>query len=318
MNLPRVALACLFLLVGAASSWGQPSSAGLHSAESPSPASGVLVDPAWLVKRLHDPQVRILELGQQQQYALGHIPRAVFVDWIGDITDAVMPQRYNVLPKAQMQRLLGRLGVSPSTTIVLYDRLECRLSTRMFWSLRYHGHRPVKILDGGEKAWRQAGQQLVREVPVFAETKYSVGQVRLAAEAERPFIQSHLGQPQFALVDGRPVEQYTGRQPGKVYHTGKEHARRGHLPQAVNIPWQENLTAEGKFKPVDQLRELYARHGLTPRHTVVTYCNEGLHAAHPWFVLTELLGYRDVRLYDDSLAEWANMPGQPLVLGSPP
>ena len=116
------------------------------------------------------------------------------------------------------------------------------------------------------------------------------------------------------LIDGRPSAQYSGEEPGKVYHTGKAHNRRGHLPQAISIPWQANLRGDGKFKSVSKLRKLYKDCVPIGDATIVTYCNEGLHAAHPWFVLTELLGCEDVRLYDDSLSEWANLSDAPLVV----
>jgi len=273
----------------------------------------VLVDPGWLAERLCQPDLRILELGKRDAYDLGHIPQAAFVDWISDITDPDLPERYNVLSGRQMEQLLSRLGVGKKTTVVLYDRLANRLATRMFWSLRLYGHQQIEILNGGGNAWSVARQPLVTEVPTFAHTKYRVDPLDGALQADRAFIKSQLAKPQFALVDGRPTGQYTGQLPGKVFHTGKPHARRGHLPQAVNIPWQENLTADGRFKSVNRLRKIYNEHGVTPESTVVTYCNEGLHAAHPWFVLTELLGYRQVRLYDDSLSEWANTSDAPLV-----
>lgn len=299
-------LGCFFLLVA-------PSAIGSRPIESQSAA---LVDPDWLANRLGQPDVRIFELGQRELYERGHLPQAVFVDWIEDITDSALPDQYNILPRQQMEELLSRLGVSKNTTVVLYDKLASRLATRMFWSLRFYGHQQVKILDGGELAWYNAGHKLVTEVPVFEKSNYRVGQVNSSLEADRKFIKARLGQPKVVLIDGRPTDQYTGQLPGKVYHTGKEHTRRGHLPQAVNIPWRENLTSDGRFKSVNELRKLYNAHEVAKDATIITYCNEGLHAAHPWFVLTELLGYRDVRLYDDSLSEWANTADEPLVLGN--
>ena len=278
--------------------------------------SSALVDAQWLAQRLDHPDVRILEIGDREQYDVGHLPQAVFVDWIKDITDSVLPERYNILSREQFEALLSRLGIQRDTTVVVYDAFEGRLATRMFWTLRFYGHQPVKILDGGEQAWLRARRNLVTDVPNITPTNYRIEASEPTLGADRQFIRSRMGQSRFVLIDGRPVDQYTGKLPGRVYHTGKEHARRGHIPRAVNIPWQENLAADGTFKSVSELRNLYNRHGVTPAATVVTYCNEGLHAAHPWFVLTELLGQRDVRVYDDSLSEWANAPDDPLVVGN--
>ena len=271
-----------------------------------------LVDSAWLATRLRQPDVRLLEIGQRESYELGHLPQALFVDWVSDITNPAQAERYNALSREQMEQLLGRLGVSNQTTVVLYDKLGNRLATRMFWNLRHYGHQRIKILDGGANAWLMAGHAVVVDVPVVSRTSYRIRRIESDLSADLNFIRQQLSSPQLTLIDGRPIEQFTGEEPGKVYHTGREHARRGHIPQAVNIPWQENLTSAGTFKSVRELRKLYSDAGLTEASTIVTYCNEGLHAAHPWFVLTEVLGYRDVRLYDDSLAEWANTPDVPL------
>lgn len=278
--------------------------------------TAVLVDPGWLADRLRQPDLQVLEIGKREHFDAGHIPQSMFADWITDITDPASPDRYNILPRQLLQELLGQLGIRKNTTIVLYDRFESRLATRMFWSLRFYGHQPVKILDGGAKAWSKAGLPFVTNVPSVPQTHYVVDRVDASLEADRGFIRSRLTKPRFTLLDGRPAGQFSGQQPGKVFHTGKEHARRGHLPQAVNIPWQENLNADGRFKSVNELRKLYNEKGVTRESTVVTYCNEGLHAAHSWFVLTELLGHSDVRLYDDSLSEWANLPDEPLVVSS--
>lgn len=271
-----------------------------------------LVDSAWLAPRLTQPNLRVLEIGQRESYNQGHLPGAVFVDWISDLTDPAQAARYNALSREQLEQLLSRFGVRKDTTIVLYDKLGNRLATRMFWTLRHYGHPRIKILDGGANAWLNAGHSAVADVPMVSTTRYEVERVDGDLAADLGFIKTRLASPQLRLIDGRPHEQFSGEAPGKVYHTGQAHARRGHIPQAVNIPWQANLTPSGTFKSVSELRKLYSEAGLAEDSTIVTYCNEGLHAAHPWFVLTEMLGYRDVRVYDDSLAEWANTPDAPL------
>lgn len=283
-------------------------------ADIPKRASSVLVDTAWVQQHWSKPNVRLLEVGKRDAYEQGHLPNAVFVDWILDITDARLPDRYNLVPPEQFEALMSRLGIGRDTVVVLYDRFESRLSTRMFWTLRCYGHQQIRILDGGLNAWKNAGLSLSEREPQFETTQYRIDSADPQLEATRKFIDERLGDERFVLIDGRPSVQYSGEEPGKVYHTGKPHSRRGHLPQAVSIPWQANLGVDGKFKSVSELRKLYKPCLPTNDATVVTYCNEGLHAAHPWFVLTELLGCDDVRLYDDSLSEWANEPDTPLVV----
>ena len=143
--------------------------------------------------------------------------------------------------------------------------------------------------------------------------------------ADRTFIRQHLNDENVKLIDGRPPQQYTGEQPGRVFHTGKAHKHRGHIPGATNVFWVDNFNPDGTFKSARQLKALYAQRGIKPEKTAVAYCNEGLHAAPPWFVLSEILGFEDVRVYDDSMAEWGNSddptqlgpsPGKALLPGS--
>jgi len=134
-----------------------------------------------------------------------------------------------------------------------------------------------------------------------------------AAEVRR-----RLADRKTTLIDGRPTLQYTGEEPGRVYHTGKAHDNNGHIPGAINIMWKDNFNADGTFKSVDELRSMYAAHNVSHDRKIITYCNEGLHATPPWFVLTELLGHDHVQVYDESMAEWANDSSFPVHNGDQP
>ncbi|UOQ94003.1 hypothetical protein MUO14_03265 [Halobacillus shinanisalinarum] len=88
--------------------------------------------------------------------------------------------------------------------------------------------------------------------------------------------------------------------------------RGGHIPGAVNIPWKTATNDDGTFKSTEELRDIYADKGVTPDKEVITYCRIGERSAHTWFVLHELLGYRNVRNYDGSWTEWGSMVGVPV------
>ena len=248
--------------------------------------------------------VRILEASTDvKKYDRGHIPRAIFVHWLDDMTGSENPEFFSNLTSEELAALMSRKGISNRDRIVIYDRLSSRLSTRLYWTLKSYGVEQVQILDGGFKAW-QSKYKLSKETPRYPATEFRVPAARPELTAGSDFVKNHLDDPKATFIDGRPKKQYTGEEPGKVYHTGKIHAKRGHIPGAVNIFWKENFNADGTFKSAQELKELYA--DIQPDQRVVTYCNEGLHAAPPWFVLTEILGFPDVRVYDNSMVEWAN------------
>jgi thiosulfate/3-mercaptopyruvate sulfurtransferase len=272
-----------------------------------STSRSVLVDAAWVMDHVDSSHVSILELGPDiRTYREGHIPGAHFVHWIDDITAPSDRAKYTVAPPEMIEALLCRLGIANSTTIVLYDDLNNRVSARMFWTLRYYGHGAIRILDGGRQAWSVAGHEFVSETTTAQRSEYKIARTLGKHRIRMNRIRKQLGRSDIAIVDGRSPAQYTGEKPGTVYHTGRPHDYSGHIPGAINILWQDNFRVDGTFKSSEELRQLYEGRGVTQDREVITYCNEGLHAAPPWFVLTELLGYDNVRLYDESMAEWAN------------
>ena len=276
----------------------------------------VLVDPAWLIENIGEPDLHVLELGRSaQEWAAGHIAGSKYVDWRTDISDQSQPDKYNILPAQDFEQLMGELGISADSTIVLYDTLNNRASTRMYWILKYYLHDSVKILEGGLSAWESAGFTLTDAYPYIAKSEYRVEQVKGSLIADMSYLLANMAEENFHIVDGRPFDQYTGEAPGSVFHTGSEHIREGHIYGAQSVPWADNLTDENLFKDYDELLAPYLAHHVVRGGRVVTYCNEGLHAAMPWFVLTELLGYQDVRLYDSSMAEWANLSETPMITG---
>lgn len=271
---------------------------------------GPLISCESLAKKLEAPELVLLDLGPERElYEEGHLPGALFVDWVDDITDPAQPARYQLIDRTAMQKLLRKLGINKDSRIVIYDDLNSRISIRMYWSLKYYGMTRVQLLDGGRNAWTASNRPLEQAIrkPIPSEVVLKPGNNKISANLD--FIADRLQNPNVSLIDGRPADQFSGNQPGKVFHTGALHQRKGHIPGAINIFWKDNFNGDGTFKTQSELEKLYQ--SVTGSDQIVTYCNEGLHATPPWFVLSEILGHGDVRVYDSSLSEWANTK-QPL------
>lgn len=254
-----------------------------------------------------EPSLRVLEPAVKiDDFLRGHVPKAQYLHWVTDMTDPDNREQYNNLSSAQFAKLMNGLKLNNQNRIVIYDRLSSRLSTRLYWTLKYFGHGKVQILDGGHQAWiAQYRESDQIEHNTVENSKYKVREANSEILAQMAFVEKHLNDPKTKFVDGRPVDQFRGDVEGQIFHTKKAHPRNGHIPKAINVFWKDNFDKDGKFKSQAQLRELYQNAGIQPDQCVVTYCNEGLHAAPPWFVLTQLLGYKNVKLYDSSMAEWA-------------
>ena len=301
----------ILALVGLGCSVNVPQSSHAHeenSAKNRSESDSVLISVEELKKILdsdHD-DVRIIEASTDlKKYQKGHIPGAVYVHWLDDMISSQRPDLYSNPTSEQLADLMSQKGISNQHRIIIYDRFASRLSTRLYWTLKCYDHKQVQILNGGYQMW-QSKYELSDKTPDYPTTKFLASPPRPELLAGFDFVKSHLNDPKVTFIDGRPKDQYTGKQPGKVYHTGKPHANKGHIPAAANVFWKDNFNPDGTFKSVPELKKLYADAGVQPDKCVVTYCNEGLHAAPPWFVLTELLSHKDVRLYDNSMGEWAN------------
>lgn len=270
------------------------------------PAALVSIDELKTLIDAGERDLIILEPSRsKEQFGKSHLPSAQFVDWVNDMTDPANRKTYMVPPTEQFENVMSRLGVKSDSSIIIYDRLCSRLSARLFWSLKYYGHKDVRILDGGFNAWA-AKFDVVADWDKPEPSQYKVEKVNEAIFAGLDFVKSHLGDDNVKLIDGRPPKQFTGEEPGKVFHTEVAHDLKGHIPGALHVHWKDNFNEDGRFKSVAELKKLYQDCGAQPDNCVVTYCNEGLHAAPPWFVLTQMLGYQDVKLYDASMAEWAN------------
>lgn len=251
-------------------------------------------------------EICLIEIGdKRKRYDQGHIESAHFLHWVNDIIDPQQSDRYNILDQASIEDLLSKLGVTNDSHIVVYDRFASRLSARMYWTLNFFGHDKVQVLDGGFAKW-SLSHPITDVVPKVELANYKVATIRNELRADAKRIEELVRSSSGTLIDGRPVKQFTGEEPGAVFHTSKPHQNKGHIPGAVNIPWKDNLKKDGTFKTALELKRMYRQSGMDADGLIVTYCNEGLHAALPWFVASEILGSENVSVYDDSMAEWAN------------
>ena len=261
-------------------------------------------------------EICLIEVGdKRQRYDQGHIKGAQFLHWVDDIIDSQQRDRYNILDQASIEALLSKLGVTNDSHIVVYDRFSSRLSARMYWTLDFFGHSKVQVLDGGFRKW-SSSQPVTDVVPKVEATNYKVAATREELRSDAQRVEELVRSSEGTLIDGRPVKQFTGEEPGAVFHTSEPHKNKGHIPGAVNIPWKNNFETDGTFKSALKLKKMYDQCGMDSEGPIVAYCNEGLHAALPWFVASAILGRENVSVYDDSMAEWANSY-RPIQIAAP-
>lgn len=274
-----------------------------------------LVSTQWLADHLEDPSIRIVESNEDiLLYHTGHVPGAVHIDWKADLQDPV--QRDYITPE-KFAEVASRNGISPDTTVVFYGDKSNWWATYALWAFRLFGHTNVKVVNGGRDKWVSEGRPLTREKPDYPKTDYPVPAKRYDDEIRAFFAdtlaQSKAGRP---LIDVRSPGEFRGEITHMPEYPQEGVLRGGHVPGAKSIPWKTAANDDATFKSVDELTRIYTEGvGLKPDDDIIAYCRIGERSSHTWFVLTYLLGYKNVRNYDGSWTEWGNTVRAPIERG---
>ena len=273
--------------------------------------SETLVSTEWVAEHADDPSVSVVEINTdpESDYKIGHVPGAIGWGLHTDLEDSV---RRDIPGVTAIEALLTRSGIGNYTTVVLYGDGNNRSATWAFWVLKYYRHADVRIMNGGRQRWLDEGRPITTEAPEPEPSVYRGGAPDKSLRAHRDYILSNLGRDSFKPLDTRTGEEYRGE---LVSSPGSDQSgiyRKGRIPGAAHVPWDEGAAEDGRFLPVEELRRIFDVAGLNPSDEVVPYCRLGVRASYSWFVLKYLLGYERVRNYDGSWTEWGNSTGVPI------
>jgi len=273
----------------------------------------VLVSTEWVAAHLDDAQVRLVESDEDVLlYEVGHIPGAVKIDWHIDQQSQTIR---DFITKEEFEQLLASRGIANDTTVVFYGDRNNWYAAYTYWLFKMYGHRDCRLMNGGRAKWEAEQRPYTRDIPTYEATAYTAQEADLSIRAFRDEVLAHMqaGKP---LIDVRSPQEYTGEVIHMANYPQEGAQRAGHIPTARNIPWATAANDDGTFKSADELREIYGGKGITPDQPVVAYCRIGERSAHTWFVLTQLLGYPDVRNYDGSWTEWGSLVRAPIEKGA--
>lgn len=278
--------------------------------------SSPLVSTSWLEKHLNDPDIRIVELRgkalpptdppphyftDRAGYEAGHIPDAQFVDWQVDIVEPGSPSN-DVAGPERFAALMGDLGISNDTTVVLYDNAASMFACRLRWALRYYGHERVVVLDGGWDKWRAEGRPLSAAIPQFERGSFEP-RVNAELKATASDIRAGISSGAMQLIDVRSPAEYEG--------AASRAEQAGHIPTAISLPRKTMVADDLTLKGPEALRECFSAKGIAlDAEETVIYCNSGVSASYGMLAL-EVAGARNLRLYDGSWKEWGNDPKAP-------
>ena len=271
-----------------------------------------LVSSEWLAANLDNPLVRILDVRRPigaANFAMAHIPQAQYVDlWIDLMQrDPNIPMMDLIVPE-RFAELMGRLGVTHHTTVIVYDAGEGSSAATLWWALRRYGHQDVRILNGGLVKWLLEGRATTSRVPTFEPTTYIVHE-RPSLLATLADVKQAMADANVFIVDARPLSYFSG----ESAHTFT--SRVGHIPGALTLPASWQMNPEQKtILPAEQLAATLGVMGISPEQRGITYCGNGHLAAFDAFLLY-LMGFENVAVYDSSWMEYGVMPDLPTELG---
>jgi thiosulfate/3-mercaptopyruvate sulfurtransferase len=217
------------------------------------------------------PDIRIIDVRENLQYLMGHIPEAVQV-WRPDVEDQKHPLPGMMAPREQLEELLGRLGSSNKETLILYSDLYDH--ARLWWILAYYGFplKQMKLLDGGIDGWKTKGYPLEMTPPAVKKARFEFGE-----KAKRntpllctlPEVKSALKDSKKVVLDVRSPKEYLGEE------IKKGALKAGRIPGVTWIEWKETIVEEGPYKGYwkssEEIKKIFSTKGVTPDKDVYIY-----------------------------------------------
>ena len=265
------------------------------------------VEVAWLASRLGDARVRVVDARSvphggavqmpsgREQYAAGHIPGAVHLDYADDLSDPATPYAARVAPPELFARVMTEHGIDDNSIVVAYDAGTIPFAARIVWMLRYYGHDDAVVLAGGLPAWTAAGYELAtatNEMPTPNAKPAFTPRTHAALRASREEV--------LAIAEGRSPTQLVETQRDQTY-AQRDRDIKGAVRLSGNLLLED--ARGGRVADANTLARLVRDARLDPHTRTVVSCGSGVSASGAWLALREA-GFADVAVYDGSWMEW--------------
>lgn len=264
-----------------------------------------LVSTDWLQAHLKDPDMRVLDaswylpdMGRnaKSEYDAGHIPGARFFD-IDDVSDARSDLPHMAPPIEKFMSRMRAMGVGDGHQVVVYDGMGLFSAARVWWLFRLMGKTDIAVLDGGLPKWQAEGRE-IEDMPPMVRDRHMTAQrqAHLIKDVTQVAAAAKLGDWQ--IVDARGPDRFRGDAPEP-----REGLRAGRIPGSLNVHYAALFNEDGTLKQGDALHAAFTDAGVDLGKRIITTCGSGVTAAILSLGL-DILGHKNVALYDGSWSEW--------------
>ncbi|MGH4051944.1 MAG: sulfurtransferase [Clostridium sp.] len=228
-------------------------------------------------------------------YDKEHVKGAVKIDMSDVVTN--VPVINMLAPKEQIEKVMSGLGISNTTTVLLYDTNNNVDASRVWWTLKVYGHENVKVVSGGLAALKEAGAEITTEVPEIKTTEYVAKDKDADMIASIDDVEAQVTSPDknTILLDTRTKEEYEA----------------GTIPGSVLLNYLDNDYSNGTIKPVEVIKIQYIENNIKAKNNVILYCRTSFRAAQTYLTLYNA-GYRNLKLYDGAWVEWSSHSSLPV------
>lgn len=249
--------------------------------------------------------VKLIDVRKSEKFVEGHIPEALNI-WRTDIQDTANYEFGGMLAsKSVVEKLFSDLGITSNDFLVLYDAKGQVDAARLWWLLDRYGYSNMALLNGGIQAWKRANLPIStkgQNVKTSSSFKFTAD-INNARFADKNVVFENITSKNSILVDCRSTVEFSGEELKNGAY------RAGRIPGAIHIDFMECLNLGGEkdctFKTTDELIKIYNEKGITENDSLIIYCHSGVRSAHSTFVLTQLMGFTNVKNYDGSWIEWS-------------